>query len=304
MTIGCPLCKSADTTLREVVLGRDLNALYVQHVGIPDAVQTATLEYRECGNCALKFFWPLEAGREAFYEKLQAFDWYYGEKKEEFQIALTLLESAGKILEVGAGKGVFGMMVGSGRYTGLEFNGKAIERAKAMGISLLKESIEDHAKRMPHTYDAVVSFQVLEHVESPAAFLSACVECLKPGGVMIISVPSQDGFIAQAINHVLDMPPHHLTHWSEVTLRKVGDIFNLSLILLEHEKIATYHGRSIRKIRIENWIRMHLGFKFRLVDRRFAARALSRIAGFLARFALPLPTGIKGHTVVAGYRKL
>lgn len=303
MTIGCPICKSPDTNLREVILGADLNALYEQHVGIPDAVQTETLEYRECGNCAAKFFWPLEAGNEVFYEKLQAFDWYYGEKKEEFQIALPLLPSEGKILEVGAGKGVFGMMVGSGRYTGLEFNRKAIERAKAKGILLLKESIEDHAKRLPHIYDAVVSFQVLEHVVSPAAFLTACVECLKPGGLMIVSVPSQDGFIAQAINHVLDMPPHHLTHWSEVTLRKVGDIFNLSLIFLEHEKIATYHERSIRKIRIENWIRMCLGFEFRLVDRRPAARALSRVSGFLARFASPLPTGIKGHTVVAAYRK-
>lgn len=303
MTTRCPLCESPDTTLREVILRKDLNALYAQHVGIPDAVQAATLEYRVCGNCSAKFFWPLEVGNEAFYESLQAFDWYYGEEKEEFQMALPLLTSAAKVLEVGAGKGVFGMMVGASRYTGLEFNGKAIERAKAKGISLLKESIEDHAKRLPDTYDAVVSFQVLEHVMSPAGFLSSCVECLRPGGLMIISVPSQDGFIAQAINHVLDMPPHHVTHWSEVTLRKVGDMYGLSLVFLEHEKIASYHALSIRKIRIENWIRRRLGLEFRLVDRRLAARVLSWVSGFLARFPSPLPTGIKGHTVVAAYRK-
>ena len=54
----------------------------------------------------------------------------------------------------------------------------------------------------------MVSFQVLEHVASPYDFIRGCVDSLKQG-VLILAVPSSDGFAGMAINNVLDMPPHH-----------------------------------------------------------------------------------------------
>ena len=303
MTIRCPLCASPDTRCRELIDGRDLKALYAQYLGIAGALKAAQLEYRECANCRLGFFWPLETGDEAFYEKLQVFDWYYGEKKNEFQIALRFLPAEGKVLEVGAGKAVFAPLAGVERYTGLEFNDKAIERARADGIVLLKESVESHALRNPGLYDAVVSFQVLEHVSSPAAFITACVACLKPGGTLILAVPSQDGVLAHVVNHVLDLPPHHVTRWSGTTLRMVAEMWGLSLIFMEHEALAPYHAQSVRHTRLESKLRGLLGMGVRLVDRRPAARLASRMAGYLARLSSSLPAGAKGHTVVAGYRK-
>ena len=60
MTIRCPLCASPDTRCRELIDGRDLKALYAQYLGIAGALKAAQLEYRECANCRLGFFWPLE----------------------------------------------------------------------------------------------------------------------------------------------------------------------------------------------------------------------------------------------------
>ena len=41
-----------------------------------------------------------------------------------------------------------------------------------------------------HTYDIVSCFHVLEHIEEPSDFLSVCANLIKPGGKVIIEVPS------------------------------------------------------------------------------------------------------------------
>lgn len=298
----CPLCGSSETELLESICCSDLNILYEQAFGIPKALKTNHLEYRECAGCGLRFFFPMETGDEFLYEKLQAFDWYYMADKEEYQMAMRFLPSEGSVLEVGAGKAAFATLVGAGRYTGLEFNDRAIERAGKSGIKLLKESVEAHAA-MGGQYDSVVSFQVLEHVDSPFDFVKGCVGCLKPGGILILAVPSRDGFAGQVINHILDMPPHHVSHWSEMTLRKLADMFGLELVFIEHEPVASYHQKWANKVRIEFTIRRVLGMGFRLLDRRTSARLIGRIADFLARFSGQPQEGLKGHTVMAGYRK-
>jgi len=43
----------------------------------------------------------------------------------------------------------------------------------------LNQSIEEHMKSNPETYDAVVTSEVLEHVSDKHSFLTSCVECLK-----------------------------------------------------------------------------------------------------------------------------
>lgn len=304
MTVNCPLCHCLSTSHLEALNGEELNNLYARSVGVQNALKADQLEYRECSNCKLRFFWPMETGSEALYEQLQTFDWYYMADKEEYQIALRCIPVEGSVLEVGAGKAAFANLVGVERYTGLEFNDKAIERAGAVGITLIKEAVEIHAKRNLHRYDAVVSFQVLEHVSSPAEFIKGCVDCLKPGGTLILAVPSSDGFAGGAINNFLDMPPHHVSHWSELTMRKIAELYGLEVISLVHESVASYHQFWARKVRIESSLRRVAGLDFRLIDTRFFSRFISKIAGLMAlvsRFSL---VGIKGHTVVACYRKV
>lgn len=304
MTVNCPLCHGSTTSHLETLSGEELNILYARSVGIPKVLRANQLEYRECPNCKLRFFWPMETGNEALYEQLQAFDWYYMADKEEYQIAMRHLPKEGYVLEVGAGRAAFASLVGVDRYTGLEFNDKAIERAVAVGITLIKEAVEIHAKRNLHQYDAVVSFQVLEHVSTPAEFIKGCVDCLKPGGSLILAVPSSDGFAGEAINNFLDMPPHHVSHWSEITMRKIADLYGLEVISIEYEPVASYHQYWARKVKIESSFRRVLGVNFRLLNLRFFARLISKVAGVVAHLSRFSLVGIKGHTVLACYRKV
>lgn len=303
MTIKCPLCASATISRIDSISARMIEALYARKIALPISLRAATLECYECTDCALRFFYPPETGGEDFYESLQRYDWYYMEEKDEYLVALEFLSVGARILEVGAGKGAFSAYLDSGTYTGLELSQSAIDTARQQGVPLLKETIEEHCQR-GEKYDAVVSFQVLEHVAHPDTFLRSCVDCLKPGGVMIISVPNEDGFLGKAVNNCLNMPPHHVTRWSERTLRQVSEIFGLQCIELRCDGLASYHTKWAYKSLVEASLRGLFGMKAPIVDLRRRARVVSAVSALIAPLVRRLSRArIKGHTVTAIYRK-
>ena len=60
-------------------------------------------------------------------------------------------------------------------------------RARPSGCQL-RPGLADAAVRSA-TFDAVVAASVLEYVDSPAAVLGECARVLRPGGVMLCTVP-------------------------------------------------------------------------------------------------------------------
>lgn len=298
----CPLCGCSEVLCKEIVDVASLNNLYRKLLDVEEAVKSASLLYQECLQCGLGFFDPMETGSEQFYEHLQRYDWYYMADKQEFRLAQKYLPHKGSVLEVGAGRAFFAEYVGLDRYRGLEFNSEAICRARANGVELLKESIESHVAA-GNKYDCVVSFQVLEHVNSPASFIQGCVDCLNPGGIMILSVPSRDGFAGGTTNHILDLPPHHVTRWSERTLYYVADKFDLSVLGINAEKVADYHLGWAQKLLWEERLRKLLKVEPRLVSNSRGVALLSRFASILAGIAPMSLEKVKGHTVLACYQK-
>ena len=297
----CPLCQSSNIVHVESLPTNRINQLYFKSFNITKTLKSNYLEYFQCGTCSLGFFNPMEAGNENFYESLQQKDWYYMDDKEEFKIASSWLEGS-NLLEVGSGKAAFAKYIGKENYTGLEFNESAITKAANDGITLLKESIEDHAASGKR-YDAVVSFQVLEHVPDPRSFIQSCIDCLKPTGKLVIAVPSKDGIVGLASNNILNMPPHHVTHWSTKTFEEIGNIFNVNCITIQHEPIAEYHRNFASSIITQSWLKNKLGIKSRLLETRFHVRMIERVGSKLSLLLRPNLNGVKGHTVIAIYEK-
>ena len=300
--IHCPLCNGVPTKL-ENISTHHINSLYFRLYGVEYAIKSSTLEYYQCSECDLGFFNPMEAGNEQLYEKLQTFDWYYMADKWEYGVAKEYVTDGIAILEVGAGMAAFGEMLKDSQYTGLEFNDKAINKAAEKGIRLIKQPIEQHADES-RMYDLIASFQVLEHVEQPRTFINSCVKCLKREGTLIIGVPAHDGLFGYAINNILDMPPHHVTHWSEKTLKKVGELFGLDVVKVCYEPIARYHQSAARTIIWENRLRSLIGIRHRLLDTRLSSRGIHKLSSVLGRIIKPNLTDQLGHTVVVIFRKM
>ena len=194
-------------------------------------------------------------------------------------------------------------------YIGLEFSQKAQTWASQKNVKVLNESIEQHSLNHSEKYSIVCSFQVLEHIPEIYSFIEASIKCLKPGGLLIYSVPSADSFIASVKNNILNMPPHHISWWSDKSLQYIAHIFGLKVIDIHHEKLAEIHRRwyvsSILLKALENSI----GYKSNnfLIDRSWLYRIMSRTSilgsrwlekGFLDSRVLP-----NGHSVTGIYQK-
>lgn len=208
--VVCPLCGAAGATLRTRVSVVDLVQLYRSSLRVQIGSTfgpEADLRLLHCGCCGLEFFLPMRAGDRAFYEQLQRLDWYFSKHKQEFDFAVTFVRPGSHVLEIGCGDGHFADRLTGCVYTGLEYTEAAVIAARARGVNVLLEGFESYAVSHPEAADVVCAFQVLEHVPDPGVFVRSALACLRPGGLLIVSVPSADSFMGLGINNALNLPP-------------------------------------------------------------------------------------------------
>lgn len=310
---ACPECRTPDTAPVDAVSTAELAQLYHRHgveVGSYFDGLDHLARYR-CAHCDLQFFAPACAGDDAFYEQLQQFDWYYQDEKPEYHHAAGYLQAGQRVLEVGCGKGAFHAFLPAGvAYVGLEFNDEAVRKANAAGLDVRKETIERHAAAHPGRYDAVCTFQVLEHVPRPDTFLDGCVAALADGGLLIVAVPAEDSFLAVAANAPFNMPPHHALRWTDRALRNMARRRRLDVVELWHEPVAPFHRDWQEHTLAHHYFALHGSGGARLVDTRLRYRAIGRLlrhaplrAWLARRVAAARPVLRHGHTVVLVARK-
>lgn len=299
---NCPLCESIKIVQQTTINGSDLRKKYQKLVG--DSYKYIISDYItqfKCHNCGLIFFNPMDVGDEAFYSSLQNFEWYYLNDKNEYHYITKYISKGDKILDVGCGKGAFLKLVPFCNYTGLELSKGAKNLAKNDGIHIKNETIQSHSCSHPEEYDLVCSFQVLEHVSDPFSFIDASLKTLRIGGLLIIAVPSEDSFLKYVVNGILNMPPHHVSRWSDKTLETIASIFNLEIIDIHHEKLEEIHFELYLRTLIENSI-----LDPQLIDLTIKRKIVSIFSRLLAK---RLKKGMKkdmlpaGHSVIAVYRK-
>lgn len=300
---ACPLCASSRVSLREFLSLEEVSRSFRQRLQVRGVPEVGTLGHWECHECGLLFFSPTIEPGPGFYEQLQRYEWYYMNDKPEYALALRSIPSTGPVLEIGAGRGVFARHVGRERYVGLDTNEGAARLAAKDGTTILHETVAQHAAKHPGTYAAVVAFQVLEHVVQPAPFLADCVGALAPGGVLVIAVPNADAPGYPQVNDVLELPPHHQTHWRKRTLEHLALILGLSVLRIDEEPVSPQHAAQWARARHLATLRRALGAPTTLLDTSPAMRALERIARVTARLSPSPGTGAAGHTVVAVYQK-
>lgn len=305
----CILCNSNNIVHLETIRTADLIGLYKTraNVNVKRLFENKPrINFYSCGHCQLKFFLPQVIGDGAFYDELQNYAGYYLTDKSEFYEAAKWIDSMDDVLEIGCGTGNFTNFIKYRSFTGLEFSEKSIQIARNKGLNVLSESLEHHAEHYKNKYDAVCYFQVLEHVSEPYQFIKDSISCLKPGGKLIIAVPSDDSFIKGAVNAYLNMPPHHASRWPDETIKKISLLFKVNFIKLHHEPLHKIHRQFYAKTKIYQFLNRLFRIKYRIVDCRKKNRFLYMVAVLLAYLLTPILTrnkSINGQSMVAIFEK-
>jgi SAM-dependent methyltransferase len=253
-----------------------------------------------CQASRLDFFTPASAtGSDQLYRNLQKFDWFYMPEKWEFDEAIKDLVGCKRILEVGCGPGFFvekatkklkGSLV-----KGIELSEATVQKAFQKALPVERVDLQELVVR-GETFDAVCSFQVLEHVNQPRDFLKAMIEVLVPGGRLILCVPNRDSFLRYQYN-LLDMPPHHMTRWNSFTFKYLEKLFPLKIVRISFEPLAQYHIFGYVEAYGQHW-----RVKLPLMRRFLSEPRLGQISGILEKSGLY--HFLRGQSLYVLFKKL
>jgi SAM-dependent methyltransferase len=187
-------------------------------------------EIHECPSCGLRYAWPFVAGDGRFYNLAYPHSEYPEQRWEFDQTAASLAKDpppgSGRVLEIGSGFGYFlrkisPALIAPERVVAVEYNDVARSKLKQAGYTAYGEDVRST------TFDAylgqvstVFLFQVLEHMDDLEGVMRRLNELLQPGGRIYVAVPN-----AQRIEYnethgsLFDMPPNHVSRWTESALR-------------------------------------------------------------------------------------
>jgi 2-polyprenyl-3-methyl-5-hydroxy-6-metoxy-1,4-benzoquinol methylase len=300
----CPLCGSNHTVIVDFISKESLNNVYLKEyqTDISNDVNS-DMHLRHCRSCDLKYFDPCYTGGQNFYTDLQKFEWYYKDDKFEYDYVTPYVK--GSVLEVGCGKGAFSAKIKTKKYKGLEFSETARDTGLGLGRDIVTESIEEHAFKNPEAYDTVVSFQVLEHTSNPRSFVDSCVRALKPGGTLVLTVPSEDSFLQHIQDFALNMPPHHVTKWTDKCLINLEKEFNIKCVHLYHEPLNSFHIPWYFTSMVVYQLNKALGISHSLIrsPRHWLSHKIAKVLFNVLGKDLPSAYQGHGHTVIAVYKK-
>lgn len=134
-----------------------------------------------------------------------------------------------RLLDVGCGSGLTFHPFGR-RYSllwlsrrgvaaeGVEPDPRACAAARAAGLKVVEGTLLG-ADLPRGAYDVVRFNHSLEHTHDPAAYLARARELLKPGGLLVVSVPNYDGATYSRFPRAVEAP-RHLFYFNPSSLRR------------------------------------------------------------------------------------
>lgn len=157
---------------------------------------------------------------------------------------------SGDLLEIGCGvgRGTELLMDAAAHYTAIDKNEQLIQNLgeKYPEANFIAANIPPFSDFADNSFDTVVSFQVIEHIQDDAKFIEEIYRVLKKGGVALISTPNIKLSLTRNPWHVREYTAKQLqalcaTHFGTVESKGIGG----------NEKVMGYHEenrKSVRKI--------------------------------------------------------
>lgn len=223
--IPCPLCGGRDA----VVVARHRDRL----LGIEGEFTTT-----RCTGCGLHYLNPQPTRQELERHYPETYEPYlagaggtlswskrlsveYGLAKR--CRAVTRYKAGGRLLEIGCANGLFLDAMrrrGDWELQGVDISPHAVSAAREqLGLDVFQGSLHE-AQFASGSFDAVVMWDVLEHVHDPAATLVEIRRILAPDGVLVFRLPMLDAWERRWFGRYWSGwdAPRHLTLFSRQTL--------------------------------------------------------------------------------------
>ena len=118
-------------------------------------------------------------------------DYYGGERADVLPLLPERLGAESSVLEIGCGRGATAALIKQRfgcRTVGIELNPKAAEAAEAQLDRVIHGDVQ--TVEPGEKFDAIVAFELFEHLTDGQAFLERAAGWLRPGGRMVFSVPN------------------------------------------------------------------------------------------------------------------
>lgn len=188
-----------------------------------------------CQNCQNGFTFPVPKNLSDYYPKLYwqhlgrlsnprkwLHDSYQKSRAGWFKQYLT----SGTVLDVGAGEGIFGKMLGNNfLVTNLEYPGAQVNNKSVIKANFLTWKPEQK-------FDAIVFLESLEHVTNPKKYLEKASSLLSKNGFIFVEYPRFSSFESRVLGKywLQRDTPRHLFHFTEKGLRNIAKMANLKVI--------------------------------------------------------------------------
>jgi SAM-dependent methyltransferase len=285
----CPITGQAGSRLIQLIPSNLLIGLWKASFRVATGAQLVA--NRQFGlwesPCGLVFFDPMIAGNGDFYRNLYPAWTRDGPwspaaaPRTDYGEAAALIRPGERVLDVGCGAGAFAACIPQASFIGLDDNYPVTGAA----VDIRNESLAAHAAAHREGYDAVCAFHVLEHAADPAKFAQDLQRCLKPGGLLFISVPKYRSAINDIPNFVFNAPPHHLTWWNERALSALAGSTGLQVLSLAglplgaHHRLGHWMGRAAPKLTRDIYFKSSRWWHAALAWSFLAGLALSAVLG-------------------------
>jgi len=229
--LACPAC------------GRSSQAGPSEHCG--------NCELFECSACGLQYWSPRTMPDASWYEQM------YGgrdqrilplEPGHRYFLEDSLAPRRGALLDIGCGTGNFLAAAQDAGYdvTGIELDRNAANFAREqLGLDRIRLVTLGEFTEQPtqNKFDVITFFEVLEHQAAPLEFLRNAKKCLKPRGMIALSVPNRERRLTGP--DMLDYPPNHFLRWNATALKRFLQAERFEILSVREQPAGVVHAAQM-----------------------------------------------------------
>lgn len=223
----CKLCGSHDTfiAVQPRISREDRSQGSACHPTVSDFGIIHPLA--ECRSCGFQFAAQADHAVGGAYSS--SADACYGAQTEErsqtflkvLSYLKTIVPPGARLLDVGCSYGLFLRLAREQGFqvSGIEPSADAARHCTDAGLDVSCGDMES-AQFPAGSFDLITAFEVIEHLESPAAFIAKARSLLKPGGVFFLVTPDLGSFSRRVMGYRwFSYRAMHVSYFSKRTLK-------------------------------------------------------------------------------------